>query len=115
MNNAIASLKPVSRTTLSEQVALQLASELKAKRWKPGEKLPSEAELCKVFHVGRSTLREALKSLSFVGMIRMRAGGGSYVSEQRSRYMDGPFLAKGALNTEEDINDLCEARLLLEA
>lgn len=115
MNRAIPTLKPVSRTTLSEQVAMQLASELAAHRWKPGEKLPSEAELCKVFKVGRSTLREALKSLSFIGMIWMRAGGGSYVAEQRSAYLDGPLLAQGALNTQKSVNDLSEARLVLEA
>ena len=55
MNSAtMETLKPVSRTTLSEQVAMQLASELSAKRWKPGEKLPSEVDLCKIFNVGRS-------------------------------------------------------------
>jgi len=113
-STSTAALKPVSRTTLCEQVAMQLASELSAKRWKPGEKLPSEAELCKIFKVGRSTLREALKSLGFIGMIRVRAGGGSYVAEQRSRYMDGPLLPKGMLNTEKDLNDFSEARLLLE-
>jgi GntR family transcriptional repressor for pyruvate dehydrogenase complex len=113
--NSTTALKPVSRTTLSEQVALQLASELDAKRWRPGEKLPSEAELCKVFNVGRSTLREALKSLSFIGLIRMRAGEGSYVADQKSRYMEGPLLlAKGVLNSEKEVNDLCEARLLIE-
>ena len=113
--NGSSELKPVSRTTLSEQVAMQLASELEAKRWGPGEKLPSEAELCKVFNVGRSTLREALKSLSFIGLIRMRAGGGSFVAEQPSRYVEGPLLlAKGFLNTEKEVNDLCEARLLIE-
>jgi GntR family transcriptional repressor for pyruvate dehydrogenase complex len=107
-------LKPVSRTTLSEQVAMQLASELTGGRWKPGEKLPSEAELCKAFNVGRSTLREALKSLAFIGLIRMRAGGGSYVSDQPSKYLDGPLFAKGVLNTEKDITDLSDARILLE-
>lgn len=108
-------LKPVSRTTLSEQVAIQLAEELSGGRWQAGEKLPSEAELCKVFNVGRSTLREALKSLSFIGMIRMRAGGGSYVAEKRSTYLDGsPLLAKGLLNTEKDVHDFCEARLAIE-
>ena len=94
---------------------MQLAAELEAKRWSPGEKLPSEAELCKVFNVGRSTLREALKSLSFIGMIRMRAGGGSYVADQRSKYMESPLLlAKGILNTEKEVNDFCEARLVIE-
>ncbi len=115
MNDMAVALKPVSRTTLSEQVAVQLAAELEAKRWAPGEKLPSEAELCKVFNVGRSTLREALKSLSFIGMIRMRAGEGSYVADQRSKYMERPLLlAKGVLNTEREVNELCEARLLIE-
>jgi len=58
LNDTVEQLKPVSRTTLSEQVALQLAAKLEAKHWVPGEKLPSEAELCKVFNVGRSTLRK---------------------------------------------------------
>jgi GntR family transcriptional repressor for pyruvate dehydrogenase complex len=110
----IPKLRPVSRTTLSEQVAMQLAAELSARRWKPGEKLPSEAELCAAFKVGRSTLREALKSLAFIGLIRMRAGGGSYVAEQPSAYLDGPLLAKGELNTEKAVTDLSEARIVLE-
>ena len=91
MIRAAAGLKPVSRTTLSEQVAKQLASEIESGRWKPGEKLPSEADLCRVFNVGRSSLREALKSLSFIGLISIRAGGGSYVADERSKYIDRPF------------------------
>jgi GntR family transcriptional repressor for pyruvate dehydrogenase complex len=112
--NAISPLKPVSRTTLSEQVALQLAAEVAAKRWQPGDKLPSEAELCRAFNVGRSSLREALKSLAFVGIIRMRAGGGSYIAERPSKYIDRPLLARGILRSEKDLTDLSEARLVLE-
>lgn len=111
---AIGPLKPVSRTTLSEQVALQLAEELAAKRWQPGDKLPSEAELCTAFNVGRSTLREALKSLAFIGLIRMRAGGGSYVAEQPSEYAKGRLLATGVIATHEDVRELSEARLIVE-
>jgi len=111
---AIGPLKPVSRTTLSEQVALELAAEVAAKRWQPGDKLPSEAELCRAFNVGRSTLREALKSLAFVGIIRMRAGGGSYVAERPSKYVNRPLLARGVRSTEKDVTDLSEARLVLE-
>ena len=71
------SLDPVPRATLSEQVAKLLAARITAGDWKPGAKLPSEAELCKAFKVGRSSLREALTSLAFIGLIRVRAGGGS--------------------------------------
>lgn len=114
VQKAIGPLKPVSRTTLSEQVAMQLAAEIDSRRWQPGDKLPSEAELCRVFNVGRSTLREALKSLSFIGMIRMRAGGGSYVSEQPPQFGDRRLLARDSLGTEKNVTDLSEARLLLE-
>ncbi len=110
---AASTLQPVLRTTLSEQVAVQLASELAANRWKPGERLPSEAELCKAFRVGRSTLREALKSLAFIGLIRMRGGGGSYVAEQPSTYVARSVQDRG-LKTEKDVSDLCMTRLLLE-
>ena len=107
-------LEPVSRTTLSEQVALRLAAELSANRWKPGEKLPSEAQLCKAFKVGRSTLREALKSLSFIGLIRRRAGGGTYAAEGISPYVNAPLINKGELTTDKELSELSEARLVLE-
>jgi GntR family transcriptional repressor for pyruvate dehydrogenase complex len=106
-------LKAVARVTLGEQVALQLAEMIAESRWKPGEKLPPEMELCEALNVGRSTLREALKSLAFIGMVRMRAGDGTYVSELPHRVLDR-MLAKGLLKTEKDLADVCETRLILE-
>ena len=107
-------LVPVPRTTLSEQVAKLLAARITAGDWQPGEKLPSEAELCKAFNVGRSSLREALTSLTFIGMIRVRAGGGSYVAEQPSAYSTGAWLHNGLLTDEKSFREFVEARLILE-
>ena len=56
-------VRPVSGVTLGEQVANQIMDMITTSRWKPGEKIPSEAELCEAFRVSRTTLREALKSL----------------------------------------------------
>jgi GntR family transcriptional regulator, transcriptional repressor for pyruvate dehydrogenase complex len=106
-------LNPVSRTTLSEQVATRLAARINAGDWRPGTKLPSEAELCKVFGVGRSSLREALTSLAFIGLIRVRAGGGSYVSEQPSAYFTSPWLNSGLLGSAKLLNEFVEVRLIL--
>lgn len=106
-------LKAVARVTLGEQVALQLAGMIAERRWKPGEKLPPEMDLCEVLKVGRSTLREALKSLAFIGMVRMRAGDGTYVSEMPHRVLDR-MLAQGLLKTEKDLADVCETRMILE-
>jgi GntR family transcriptional repressor for pyruvate dehydrogenase complex len=111
---SLSNIAPLPRATLSEQVAKQLASRISAGVWQPGEKLPSELELCKAFKIGRSTLREALSSLAFIGMIRVRAGGGSYVAEQPSAYASGAWLNTGTLNDAKALEEFIEARMILE-
>jgi len=106
-------LRAVERVTLAEQVAVQIAEMIGARRWNTGEKLPPEADLCAALNVGRSTLREALKSLAFIGMVRMRPGDGTYVAEP-SRGILHRILAIGLLKTEKDLGDVCETRMILE-
>ena len=106
-------LRPVSRVTLGEQVAAQLSVQIAEGRWKPGEKLPSESELCFALNIGRSTLREALKSLAFVGMVQMRPGDGTYVIEG-TRLLIERIMAHGLLKTDKELQDVGETRLLIE-
>jgi GntR family transcriptional repressor for pyruvate dehydrogenase complex len=114
VSKLLSGLDPLPRTTLSEQVAKLLAARITAGDWRPGEKLPSEAELCKAFNVGRSSLREALTSLTFIGLIRVRAGGGSYVADQPSAYSTGAWLNGGLLTNKKALGEFVEARLILE-
>lgn len=107
------SLRPVSRVTLGEQVAAQLAEQITHGRWRPGERLPSESDLCAALNIGRSTLREALKSLAFVGLVQMRPGEGTYVTDGTQVLVDR-ISARGFLRTERDLEDVSEARLILE-
>src|SRR5271170_436838 len=106
-------LRPVSRVTVSEQVALQIAGMIREGRWRTGDKLPPEGELCRALSIGRSTLREALKSLAFIGMVRMRAGDGTYVAQTSPGLLER-ILARGLLKSEKDLADVCEARMVLE-
>lgn len=106
-------LTPISRTTLGEQVASQLAGMISARKWKPGDKLPSELELRKTLHIGRSTLREALRSLSFVGLVVIKPGDGTYVNHGPSKPLR-EVLSHGALQTREDVDALFETRVVLE-
>ncbi len=115
MSKLLTGLAPLPRATLSEQVAKQLAARITAGDWKAGEKLPSEAELCRAFHVGRSSLREALTSLAFIGLIRVRAGGGSYVADHPSAYYTSAWLNTGMLNNGKALAEFIEARLILES
>jgi GntR family transcriptional repressor for pyruvate dehydrogenase complex len=106
-------LKPISKTTLSEQVAGQIGEMISSGQWKSGDRLPSEAELSKGLLVSRSTIREALKSLAFIGLVQMRTGQGTYVAGSAPRSIDH-LLAHGVLNTEKELTDLIDARMALE-
>lgn len=107
-------LKPVSRVTVGEQVALQLAGMIRDGCWQLGDKLPPENQLCAALAIGRSTLREALKSLAFIGMVRMRPGDGTYVAQAPPGLLER-ILARGLLKTEKDLADVCETRMVVES
>lgn len=49
-----------------------------------GEKLPNEFELGEMFQVGRSTIREAVKTLVTKGVLEVRRGDGTYVKSHRT-------------------------------
>src|SRR6266568_1799093 len=98
-------LKPVTRQTLGQQVATQLATMVTSGKWRQGERLPSEMELCKILHIGRSTLREALKSLAFVGLVEMRHGEGTFVCKESNHLLDR-ILAKGLIRSEKTVADV---------
>ena len=69
--------------TLSEQIANHIKQKIIDGELKPGQKLPSEKELCEIFDVSRPTVRDALKSLSAINIIESRPGsnGGHFISE----------------------------------
>ena len=53
---------------------------IEAGRLTRGQKLPSEKELCAQFNTSRSSVREALSALEYVGLVEVRGGSGYYVS-----------------------------------
>lgn len=52
-----------------------------------GGKLPSERELAERLQVGRSTVREALRSLELLGLIETRRGEGTFRSDFRKHQL----------------------------
>jgi GntR family transcriptional regulator len=78
-------ISPMTRSTTSAQsLYVQLADELRqnilAKRWLPGELLPSEHDLCREHGVSRGTVTRAIEILLREGLAHRRQGAGTYVS-----------------------------------
>ncbi len=107
-------LKPAQRISLSDNIVEQLTGLIAREVLKPGERIPSEKQLCEQFGVGRTSVREALKSLSVMGILESHAGDGTFVSANRDRYLERAF-QWGLLLDRKVVNDLGETRLLLES
>lgn len=70
---------PVRAPRLSDQVSTQLQAMIINQALKPGDKLPSERELCELLHVSRTVVREAVRVLVVKGLLEVRPGGGMVV------------------------------------
>jgi GntR family transcriptional regulator, transcriptional repressor for pyruvate dehydrogenase complex len=79
----------------------------------PGDKLPSERELAERLGVGRSSVREALRALEFLGLIETRRGEGTYMCEIGSHQLVD-LLAMFLLENERAKADLAETKWLVE-
>lgn len=72
---------------LWRQIASHLQQDISAGRHAPGGRLPTEAELSRMFSVNRHTVRRALEELSRSGLVRVEQGRGSFVAEDVLEYM----------------------------
>lgn len=64
-----------------DEIELQIRTMIADGVLTPGDRLPSERELASQFNVSRNTLREAIRSLEYAGIVQMRKGatGGAYI------------------------------------
>ena len=72
--------KKNSPVPLYHVVKEKLAEKISNNEWKPGEKIPSEAELCKMYYVSRITVRKAVEDLERSGMLVKHQGKGTFVT-----------------------------------
>lgn len=81
----------------------------------PGDKLPSEGELCQRLGVARGSVREAIRMLAALGVLETRRGSGSYVSALRPADLISGLSLTVDLLPLDAIIELVELRRPLEA
>ncbi|MEN6394600.1 MAG: FCD domain-containing protein [Anaerolineaceae bacterium] len=105
----------VSTSRVSEAIVEQIRQAILDGQFQPGDRLPSQRELAKMFGVGRSALLEAIRILEQSGLLTIRTGGngGAFVTapsiRQVSDSLDLLVRREGATREE-----LAEFRIVLE-
>ncbi|MGT2964506.1 FadR/GntR family transcriptional regulator [Streptococcus acidominimus] len=98
---------------LVEKTADRLLELILERGYVVGDKLPNEYELAQDLEVGRSTIREAVRSLATRNILEVRQGSGTYISSKKGVSEDplGFSLVRDRIKLT---TDLFELRYLLE-
>lgn len=106
-------IRPITKISISEEIAQQIMNLISSGVLKAGQRLPSERELCRNFGCGRSSLREALRCLSIVGILNARVGDGTSVALNGGKFL-GTIVEWRMITEQHDIENLLEVRIALE-
>ncbi|GKU83509.1 UTRA domain-containing protein [Niallia sp. NCCP-28] len=74
-----------SKLPLYFQLKQVIKEDIKREKYKSGEKLPTEAELCEIYGVSRITSRRAIKDLVEEGILHSHQGKGIYVKSMKEK------------------------------
>ncbi len=103
---------PVMNKT--DRAAAALLEMIRSGRFTVGDRLPTEVELVAELGVSRSAVREAVQSLSFAGVLRVRQGGGTFVTDlQPERLLRSAGLSLD-LSSHATLAELYAVRRILE-
>lgn len=106
-------IQPINRSILSEQIFQQIKENIVRGEWLPGDKLPSEHDLCQLFRVSRVPVREALRKLCAIGVLETRRGEGTFVSYLTAGSFMNSLLPTLILN-KKNMMDILQYRSIIE-
>lgn len=106
-------LNPVKNTKVYEVIMEQIKDIVKKGELKSGDKLPSERELAEKLEVSRTSVREALKALTMLGLIESKHGEGNFIKSNFEDSLLEP-LSIVFLLIENKNEDIIELRRIIE-
>jgi DNA-binding FadR family transcriptional regulator len=93
---------------LYDKIVSQIKEDINTGKYKQGDKIPAEPELMEMYGVGRSTIREAIKTLAISGILKVQQGAGTFVNSSFSNVSMEQRLRRA------DFDEINSVRALLE-
>jgi GntR family transcriptional regulator, transcriptional repressor for pyruvate dehydrogenase complex len=106
-------LRPIEKVGVNEQILSRLKRFLEQKHLKVGSRLPSERDLAALLRVSRPSVREVLRALAILGVVKSKQGDGTYLSASLSKALNLPDQIL-TLQERLDLVELAEARSAVE-
>ena len=110
----ISYLKKINNVSVVQQVIDNLTEAMLNRQLRPGDKIPTEAELAESMGVGRNSIREAVKILVYLGVLEIRRAEGTFVCDGFSESMIDPMIYGIILDKEDSYENLMELREMME-
>lgn len=98
---------------VSEKIANNIKQMVIEKKYLPGEKLPNERKLAEEMAVSRTALREALRNLNASGVVVIKRGSGTFISENPG-VIDDPLGLAYIVDKGRTLKYWYDVRLILE-
>ena len=106
-------MKQKNGMPLAQAAAEDIIEMIRTNHMKPGDRLENEYELAKKLNVGRSTVREAVKSLETRNILTIKRGAGTVISQNEGVAVD-PLGISLMGKDEEMALELLDVRMILE-
>lgn len=101
------------KKSVVERIVHQITEAIIKGELKPGDKMPTEADLCESFQVGRNSVREAIKILESYGVVYIKRAEGTFVSDSYNQKMLDPMLY-GIILQKDAAEDIVELRKVID-
>src|SRR5512138_3549788 len=105
---------PIQPERLYEQIVGQIERRILAGELKVGDQLPSEHELAQQFAVSRTAVREAVKALRQRGLVEIRPGRGTFITNATSGTIRSSLDMLMKFGNTKGSGNLVEVREILE-
>ncbi|WP_371373463.1 FadR/GntR family transcriptional regulator [Sporomusa aerivorans] len=106
-------LKEIGGKSIVEQIVDNVTNAIINGELKPGDKIPTENELCASMGVGRNSVREAIKILEAYGVLTIKRAEGTFVKQGFDSKMLYPVLY-GIILQKDSANQIVELRKVID-
>ncbi len=113
MNETPGYVKNLKKESVVQSVINCLTDAMRNKELKPGDRIPSEPDLALSMGVARSSVREAIKILSYLGVLESKRSEGTFVCDGFKESMIDPMIY-GIILNQDSFENLMELREMTE-